>query len=581
MMMMERSTSARSPFSGPMDRSHSISQPHTHHTESKSEPMDAASTSSPEADGQEHPVGPSDIVKTLSSSSLAIGSASNGPKPQTAFIHKLYSMLEDASIQHLISWSSSGESFVMSPTGEFSKVLSQYFKHTNVSSFVRQLNMYGFHKVNDVFHSTSPDSALWEFKHGNGSFKRGDLESLKVIRRRPSRPAIPKEPPYSGNRSTAPSAPGTPSEHVVDTIESRLTGLEQAFWDVNSRVHRLEDANNVLGNHCQSLLEGLTRCHQWTIDLSQYIARVIPPSDAPLLKEIQSRQKEIERYATSLEESIEVFQRERLPIFSFTQMDNGTPMSPRQNSIVDEDGRRPPPALRAGLGNGYFRPPFTSSHNGQLTPRRFGSMSGSLSGSISGPSGATPTSSIHPSSIDRLGPRASSVSSHASHLSRRHTSADIRLQGWNPPGNSPFSHQSAVQWGNSTSSRSCQPQNAHDEAPPSFSNYEIRQQPSHSRPPFSSIRKSPPPFEPSLASIGPDSTWSFATAKQTVSPSKFDAPPPPMGSRRGSIVASGVHALLNPSSAQDNISRPDHSSDKGSDTESAANEDSRKRKRVD
>jgi hypothetical protein len=55
-------------------------------------------------------------------------------------------MLEDPSIQHLISWSSGGESFVMNPSTEFSKVLAQYFKHTNISSFVRQLNMYGFHK---------------------------------------------------------------------------------------------------------------------------------------------------------------------------------------------------------------------------------------------------------------------------------------------------------------------------------------------------------------------------------------------------------------------------------------------------
>ncbi|KAF3927623.1 hypothetical protein AA313_de0209619 [Arthrobotrys entomopaga] len=546
MMMMERSTSARSPFSGPIDRNHSLSQSHSLPPETKAEPMDITATDSSDLEGQENAAGSSDAVKSSAGNgSLAIASASNGlqqPKVQTAFIHKLYSMLEDAAIQHLISWAQSGDSFVMSPTGEFSKVLSQYFKHTNVSSFVRQLNMYGFHKVNDVFHSTSPDSALWEFKHGNGSFKRGDLASLRDIRRRPSRPAIHKEPPYPGNRSTAPSGPGTPSEQAADTIENRLAGLEQAYWDVNSRMHRLEDANNVLGNQCQNLLEGLTRCHQ----------------------------KEIERYATSLEESIEAFQRERVPTFSFPPIDNGAPMSPRQASHFEEDGRRPAPALRSGLGSGYFRPPF-SSHNGSISQRRFGSMSG--------PSGQTPTSSLHPSSIDRLGPRASGLPVHPSHLSRRHTSADIRLQGWNPPGNSPFSHQSGIQWGNSTSSRSCEPQNAQDETLPSFSNYEIRQQPPVSRPSFSSVRKSPPPFEPSLSSIGPDSTWSFATAKQTTSPSKFDAPPPPMGSRRSSIVSSGVHALLNPSSTHENV-RPDNLSDKGSDSE-PGNDESRKRKRID
>jgi hypothetical protein len=36
----------------------------------------------------------------------------------------LCSMLEDQSIQHLISWSSTNESFVMSPSTEFSKVLA-------------------------------------------------------------------------------------------------------------------------------------------------------------------------------------------------------------------------------------------------------------------------------------------------------------------------------------------------------------------------------------------------------------------------------------------------------------------------
>jgi hypothetical protein len=65
------------------------------------------------------------------SSAPAVGAAAAAQQPkvvQTAFIHKLYNMLEDQSIQHLISWSSTNESFVMSPSSEFSKVLS-YVHH--------------------------------------------------------------------------------------------------------------------------------------------------------------------------------------------------------------------------------------------------------------------------------------------------------------------------------------------------------------------------------------------------------------------------------------------------------------------
>lgn len=36
-------------------------------------------------------------------------------------------MLEDSKIQHLISWSANAESFVMSPTADFSKVLSYVY----------------------------------------------------------------------------------------------------------------------------------------------------------------------------------------------------------------------------------------------------------------------------------------------------------------------------------------------------------------------------------------------------------------------------------------------------------------------
>ncbi|EHL00600.1 hypothetical protein M7I_3486 [Glarea lozoyensis 74030] len=81
-------------------------------------------------------------------------------------------MLEDPNIQNLISWSNSAESFVMSPSNDFSKVLSSVLPRQE------QLIVTDILAVSDVFHTGSPESPLWEFKHGNGNFKRGDLVGL-------------------------------------------------------------------------------------------------------------------------------------------------------------------------------------------------------------------------------------------------------------------------------------------------------------------------------------------------------------------------------------------------------------------
>ncbi|AMD22007.1 HGL333Cp [Eremothecium sinecaudum] len=135
-----------------------------------------------------------------SASGLAVGGT-----PQhhnTAFIHKLYSMLEDEEMKDLIWWSPAQNSFLIRPSERFSKALATYFKHTNVASFVRQLNMYGFHKVSDHKQSDKgpeidkncgvDDGSItpWEFRHSMGCFKKGDKESLKSIKRRSSKSQI-------------------------------------------------------------------------------------------------------------------------------------------------------------------------------------------------------------------------------------------------------------------------------------------------------------------------------------------------------------------------------------------------------
>ncbi|OBA19343.1 hypothetical protein METBIDRAFT_221883 [Metschnikowia bicuspidata var. bicuspidata NRRL YB-4993] len=109
------------------------------------------------------------------------------PGKKNAFVYKLYRMLNDHSISHLIWWSGNprGSAFQLSPSQEFCEALSKYFKHRNVASFVRQLHMYGFHKVSDsLMTQVELGPMLWEFRHASGKFRQGNESLLSHIKRR-------------------------------------------------------------------------------------------------------------------------------------------------------------------------------------------------------------------------------------------------------------------------------------------------------------------------------------------------------------------------------------------------------------
>ncbi|XP_064204419.1 heat shock factor protein 1 isoform X1 [Anguilla rostrata] len=108
-------------------------------------------------------------------------SGSNVP----AFLTKLWTLVEDPETDPLICWSPSGNSFHVFDQGRFSKeVLPKYFKHNNMASFVRQLNMYGFRKVVHIEQGglVKPEKDDTEFQHPY--FVRGHELLLENIKRK-------------------------------------------------------------------------------------------------------------------------------------------------------------------------------------------------------------------------------------------------------------------------------------------------------------------------------------------------------------------------------------------------------------
>ncbi|KAI9752904.1 MAG: hypoxanthine-guanine phosphoribosyltransferase [Chaenotheca gracillima] len=523
--------------------------------------------SSPEMDqgNSNHSLGPGPTdsgngVTTGPHQGLSAAAAASTPQPkvvQAAFIHKLYNMLEDSSIQHLISWSANNESFVMSPSNEFSKVLAQYFKHTNVSSFVRQLNMYGFHKVSDVFHTGSPESTLWEFKHGNGNFKKGDLMGLREIKRRASKHALIHRESFPSSHKANVSQPGTPAEPAMDPTESRLASLEHSLYDVHSRLSRTEDSYASLGSKYQAVMEGLIRCHQWNKDLCHFVMTVVPDPESPVRKDISMMQQEITRQTEMLrahEEPPDMFLPGRPTYFSHPTVEQ--PVSPRQTA--QDDPRRP--GFLAAPRQSFFRPPVPAHL--AVSPRRYGSVghSGHSPGSLR-PQAPPPPPVQHP---------LASVTSPTMNLGRRHTSADIRVHGWQAPpaGGSPFaSGHSSTQWPSSPSRTPTAVGESSQQVRDVLAQYEINKP----RRPSQGSRQPTPPltYDTTPSTTSAESGWSLAglggggSRFNHAKASDISAPP-----TRRSSMASNVHSLLNPADTAERPMEDDNSMD------------DRKRKRV-
>eukprot|EP01036_Dinobryon_divergens_P022525 gene22525-30788_t len=100
---------------------------------------------------------------------------------QPLFLRKAFVMISNCP-PDIGGWSDAGDTVIIKDVKRFEEqVIPTVYKHNNFSSFVRQLNFYGFRKVKSVESIDQPASSLWEFRHP--SFLRGQPHLLSEIKR--------------------------------------------------------------------------------------------------------------------------------------------------------------------------------------------------------------------------------------------------------------------------------------------------------------------------------------------------------------------------------------------------------------
>lgn len=175
----------------------------------------------------------SDNLEPFVESSSSIGSPeffefpTNGQTP--AFLAKLWQMVSQYG--SLARWNGDGTRVVIDQTN--TKSLKHFFKHDKISSFIRQLNMYGFNKV----HTDPSNSNLIHFQNDN--FVRENPEKMRFIRRKAKK--------LGNSNSTQASSKLKISNKE---IENRLTKVEDEVGIVKNQfdgmvsfmVHFLQSA---------------------------------------------------------------------------------------------------------------------------------------------------------------------------------------------------------------------------------------------------------------------------------------------------------------------------------------------------
>ncbi|GMI94892.1 hypothetical protein HRI_003158500 [Hibiscus trionum] len=228
----------------------------------------------------------------------------SGPPP---FLRKTFEMVEDLETDPIVSWSSNRNSFVVWDSYRFSEVLlPKYFKHKNFSSFVRQLNTYGFRKI---------DSDRWEF--ANEGFRGGKKDLLKNIKRR-SR--------YTKQRRLACTSDGIGLEAELEVLKKDQSSLQFEVLELRQEQEESKHRLNIFEERIRS-----AECKQR--QMCNFLAKMVRYPD--YVRRLV-RKREIDNGAFSKRRRLlETGVTENYPLLGSVGADELKPISSQMESATD------------------------------------------------------------------------------------------------------------------------------------------------------------------------------------------------------------------------------------------------------
>lgn len=177
------------------------------------------------------------------------------------FIRKTYKILEDPRCSDVISWTEEGNAIIIKNPVEFAQtILPVNFKHNNLNSFIRQLNMYDFHK------KKTPDG---EHVYYHDLFQRGKKYLLKNIRRKNTEnPGLNTEKSRIGYELIK-------TKQDIATILNENIMLKNINREALATINSLENKVKEVSLHNQDLISQVSQLRKY-IEKDDFPQRFIP-----------------------------------------------------------------------------------------------------------------------------------------------------------------------------------------------------------------------------------------------------------------------------------------------------------------